>query len=147
MPYIWIGIIVFAAVAEIYTFVLVPVWFVPSAIAAVILSLTGFHVWVQVLVFFIISLILLVMSRTIFRKSIKSKTPVNINESFNSNPFSFIGKTAIVTQEINNYKNTGSVRIGGLEHSAKSDDDDIIYEIGLVVTIIRTEGAQAVCSR
>ena len=145
MPYIWIGIIVFAALAEIYTFARVPVWFIPSALAAFILSLTGFYVWIQVLVFFSITLILLVMSKTFFRKFLKSKTAININESENLNLF--IGKTAIVTQEINNYKNTGAVRINGLECGAKADDDDIIYESGLVVTIIRTDGAQVICSR
>ncbi|MCL1859387.1 MAG: NfeD family protein [Oscillospiraceae bacterium] len=144
IPYIWIGIILFAAVAEIYTYVFISIWFIPSATAAFILSLTGFHVWVQVLVFFIITLILLVLSRTIFRKSIKSRAAIN---DINKNSKSLIGKSAIVTREINNYKNTGAVRVGALEYGAKADDDDIIYESGLVVTIIKIDGSQAICSR
>ena len=145
MPYIWIGIIVFAAVAEIYTFVLVSVWFIPSALTSFILSLTGFQVWIQVFVFFIITFVMMVLSRIIFRKFMKSKTAyINITNEISD---SLIGKSAIVTQEINNYKNTGTIRAGGFECGAKSDDDDIIYESGLVVTIIRIDGAQAICSR
>jgi hypothetical protein len=58
-----------------------------------------------------------------------------------------VGKNAIVTREINNYKNTGAVRIEGIERGARADDDDIIYESGLVVTIIRADGIQVICSR
>ena len=136
MPYIWIGIIVFAAVTEIYTFVFVSAWIIPSATASFVLSLTGFQVWIQVSVFFIITLILLGLSRIIFKKFIKFKTAASLT-----------GKNAIVTREINNSKNTGSVRIGGFMLPAKSDDDDIIYESGLIVTIIRLDGSRAVCSR
>ena len=60
---------------------------------------------------------------------------------------SFIGRNAIVTQEINNFKNSGAVRINGLTWFAQSEDDDIIYESGLVVTVIRIDGVRAICSR
>ena len=143
----WIGIIVFAIVAKIYTFALVSVWFIPSALAAFILSLTGFQVWFQVLVFFILTLILLFLSATVFRKYIKTKTALVSDIEKNKNANLIIGRNAIITQEINNYKNTGIIRIDGAEYRAKSDDDDIIYETGLVVIILRTDGAYIICSR
>jgi len=140
MPYIWIGVIVFAAIAEIYTIARVTGWFIPSALASFVLSLTGFKVWLQVLVFFISASVMLVLSRTVFRKLIQTKTAA-------ADPDSLTGKSAIVIQEINNYKNTGTVRADGLEWPAKSDEDDIIYETGLVVIIVGTEGACVICSR
>ena len=97
-------------------------------------------VWIQVSVFFIIALILFTLSRTIFKKFIKFRR-INTSRGF------VIGETAIVTEEINNYKNTGTVRINGAMLTAKSEDDNIIYESGLVVTVIGTDGAKAVCSR
>ena len=140
MPYIWIGIIVFAALAEIYTLTLVAVWFIPSSVASFVLSLTGLQVWEQVFIFFIVTLILLILSRTVFRKFTKYKT-------LNPNSDLLVGKSAIVTQEINNYQNTGTVRINGLEWEAKTEEDDIIYESGLVVIVVGLDGATAVCSR
>jgi len=140
MPYIWIGVIVFSFVAEIYTFAFVSVWLIPSALMTFVLSLTGMQVWIQVLLFFIITLILLVLSRTIFKKFIKFKTT-----SVNSDVF--IGKNAIVTEEINNYKGTGIIRANGFVWIAKAEENDIIYESGLVVTIIRIDGVKAICSR
>jgi membrane protein implicated in regulation of membrane protease activity len=136
--YIWIGIIILACVVEIHTFVSVAVWFIPSALTSFALSLTGIQVWTQALVFFVLSLMLLAVARTVFKKSRKYK---------NANSDSVIGKTAIVTEEINNYKYTGTVRVNGLTWVAKSDDDDIIYESGLVVTIVNIDGVDAICSR
>ena len=141
MPYIWIGIIVFAAAAEIHTLAMVSVWFIPAAFTAFILSLTGsIDIWIQALIFFIAALILFILSRTVFRRFIKFRTT-------GIKPGSIIGKTAIVTEEINNYKNTGAIRINGLIWNAKAEDDDIIYENGLVVTVVGIEGEEAVCSR
>jgi membrane protein implicated in regulation of membrane protease activity len=126
---------------EIHTFAFVSVWFLPPALASFTLSLAGTSVWIQTAVFFGAASVLLILSRTVFRKSAKTAIPGSYDY--------IIGKTAIVTQEINNYKDTGAVRINGLTWTAKSDDDDIIYESGLVVTVIDidAEGTEAICSR
>lgn len=150
MPYIWICIIVFASIAELHTLALVPVWFIPAGLAAFIMSLTGaVAIWAQVFIFFIISLVLFIISRTVFRRFIKvRKTGANFGYINSVGSVNFIiGKTAIVTEEINNYKNTGEIRINGFTWNAKSEDDDIIYESGLVVTVVEIEGARAVCLR
>jgi membrane protein implicated in regulation of membrane protease activity len=139
MPYIWIGIIVFASVVEIHTFAFVPVWFLPPALASFTLSLVGIPVRIQVIIFFSATFMLLLLSRTLFRKSKRNRASRGHDH--------IIGRHAIVTEEINNYKDTGAVRINGLTWTAKSDDDDIIYESGLVVTVIDINDTEAICSR
>ena len=147
MPYIWIGIIMFAFTAELYTRALAAVWFIPGAFVSFILSLTGkAGVWEQVLLFFIIALILLILSQTIFKKFIKFKR-TGANQYSGASVSAVIGETAIVMEEINNLKNTGAVRVNGTVWTAKSEDDDIIYESGLIVTVTGADGAKAVCSR
>ena len=144
MPYIWICIIIFAAVAELHTLALVSVCFIPAALAAFILSLNeSVDVWLQVAVFFAAGFILLILSRTVFRRFIKSRK-TGVKTDYDDD---IIGKTAIVTEEINNYENTGTIRINGILWNAKADDDDIIYEKGLVVTVVEVDGMEAVCSR
>ena len=142
MPYIWIGIVFFASVAELHTLVFVPVLFIFPALAAFVLSLMEFQVWLQTLVFFALAIIFFVFSRTVFRRFTKRR-----RRNTNTNSYSFIGKDAIVTQEINNYKNTGAVRINGLIWTALAEDDEVIYESGLVVTVIGMDGINAVCTR
>jgi len=132
---------VFAAIAEIHTLVLIPALFIPAALAAFTMSLTGFPVRQQAAVFFIAALILFVLSRTVFKKFLKNKrADAHIN-------YSLIGKNAKDTQEINNFKNSGAVRINGLTWFAQSESDDIIYESGLIVIILRIDGVKAICSR
>jgi len=141
MPYIWIGIIVFASVVEIHTFAFFTVWFIPPALASFTLSLLEIPVSVQAVIFFAVSILLLILSRTAFKRSKKYR-----NADYQDR-VRIIGKHAIVTEEINNYKDTGTVRINGLTWTAKSDDDDIIYESGLVVTVVNIDGEGTICTR
>ena len=136
MPYIWIGIIIFAASAELHTRKRVFIWLVPAGLAGFIISLLGAEVWMQVLLFFILTPVLLILSRTFFNKYGKVK-----------DSGLFVGSMAIVTEEINNYKNTGEIRINGLAFNAQSEEDDVIYETGLVITVISVDGGKAICSR
>ena len=134
MPYIWIGIIIFAAAVKLNSRSLIPLWLVTAGLAVFILSLLETEVWLQALLFFALTAALLILSRTVLKKIIFKK-------------ISIIGRTAIVTEEINNYKDAGRVRINGVAWNAKSEDDDVIYEAGLVVMIIGIDGAKAICSR
>jgi membrane protein implicated in regulation of membrane protease activity len=144
MPYIWIGVIVFAAAAEIHTLSFAAVLFVPPALLTFAMSLAGARIWLQAAVFFTAAAILLALSRTVFRKFIKRR---NTLANANSRPDAIIGKNAIVIHEINNYKNTGAIRINGFMWPAQAEEDGIIYESGLVVTIIAVNGENAVCTR
>ena len=136
MPYIWIGIIIFSAVAGISAFSRVSLRLIPAGLTVFILSLSGAEVWQQALLFFILAPVLFILFRTLLKKFTQSKSSDSL-----------IGRTAIVMEEINNYKETGSVRINGAAHTAKSEEDGVIYETGLVVTVTGFEGIKAVCSR
>jgi membrane protein implicated in regulation of membrane protease activity len=136
MPYIWIGIIISATVVELNFFSRVAVWFIPAGLTAFIFSLLGLDVWMQVLLFFMLTPVLLILSRTFFKKNKKLK-----------NIPSLAGQTAIVTKEINNHKNTGEVRIKGLAWPARAEEEYVIYESALIVTVIDFDGKKAICSR
>lgn len=140
MPYIWIGIIIFAAAVRLNTHSLAPVWLIPAGLAAFILSLVETEVWLQALLFFALSAILLVLYSAVLKKI-----------TFSTKKISLAGRTAIVTVEINNYKNAGMIRLNGRTWNAKAEEDDIIYEAGLIVTVVETvdgdDGLKVICSR
>ena len=144
MPYIWLGIIVFALILKIHTFAFFPVWFIPPAFAAFILSLLKIQVWLQAAVFIAASFILIIFSRIIVKKLRRYRNAKNANFARED---SLIGRNALVTEEINNYKNTGTIRFNGLNWDAQAEDDDIIYESGLVVIILRIDGVRVICAR
>ena len=138
MPYIWIGIIIFSAAAGVNTASRAQLRIIPAGLAAFVFSLAGAEVWQQAVIFFILAPVFLVLSHALLRKIAKLRTPAASR---------IVGRTAIVTQEINNYKQTGEIRLNGAVHAARAEESDIIYEPGLVVTVIRLEGLKAVCTR
>ena len=144
-PYLWICISVAAAVVEVLTLSKTAVWFVPAGLLVFFLAIFEVDVWIQVAVFIIISLILIGLSRVMsknFINFVKFKETKEIKEYKN-----LIGKAAIVTEEIDNIKNTGSVRINGTIWTARAEDADELYENGLIVTIIKIDGECVICSR
>ena len=81
MPYIWVTIIIVTLYVKNITSDTFTKWFIPSGIVALIMSLLPFDiaVWIQVLVFFLLALLLITLSTTIFKKSLKKQHSVRKN--------------------------------------------------------------------
>ena len=139
MPYIWLAIIIFASIAGLNSRTRKPFLLVPAGLTVFLFSLSGTQVWKQVLLFFILAPALFILVRTFFKRVVKSASAASADY--------IAGASAIVTEEINNHKSTGAVRINGNAHTARAEENDIIYEPGLVVTVISFDGFNAVCSR
>ena len=106
---IWLIITVVLIVVEIITLGLTSIWFAGGAFVAGLISLTGAHWLVQLLVFAVVSTLLFVFTRPFAAKHLMK-----------------IGKEGIVKQEINNLEAQGVVKLSGMEWSARSADDSKI---------------------
>ena len=123
----WLIALVFFIVLEAMTAGVVSIWFAGGAAAALIFAAVGFSIPSQVIIFFVISVLLLALLRPMSKTWIAPKTEAtNVDRN--------IGVQALVTEEINHLKNTGAIKIGGLEWSARSVDDSVIPEGSLVLT-------------
>lgn len=109
----WILIIVILIIIEAATVNLVTIWYVASAIAALILSLFVDNFLIQFGVFVILGTILLLTTRKTLEKFF------HVNEQ-KTNFDRIIGMTAIVTEEIDKNKN-GAVKVDGKVWTAYSD--------------------------
>ena len=128
--------IVIFAVAEALTVQLVTVWFAIGAAAALIANAAHLGTGVQVLIFIVVSLVALAATRPFIKKNAKvKKTPTNSDR--------VIGEEGIVTAEIDNIKGVGTVKIGGSDWTARSENSQIIPE-GKIVEIIRIEGVKVI---
>lgn len=138
MTYMYIFWLVLAAaflVIEFGTVTLVSVWFVGGSLAAMAAALLGAELWLQVLIFALVSVTLLLLLRPFFRKFVNPhKVKTNID--------ALIGKQAVVTEPINNLAGAGEIRLDGVVWSARSADNKII-PAGTVVTIRAIEGVKA----
>ena len=128
----WLIALVFFVILEAMTAGVVSVWFAGGAAVALIAAAVGASVPVQVILFFVVSVLMLILLRPVSKSWISPK-PEATNADRN------IGVEALVTEEINPLRNTGAVRLGGTEWSARSVDNAVIPE-GSLVRTERIEG-------
>jgi len=134
MQYFWIATLVILVVVEAATAQLVTIWFAVGALGALIAELLGAELWLQWTVFISISLLSLVVTRPLVKKVTKKKIqPTNADRN--------IGAQAIVLEDIDNTKGSGSVNVKGVTWTARSKNGDII-EKGSMVIVQEIEGAK-----
>ena len=139
MEIIWLALLIVFAITEGVTIALVSIWLMGGALAALIAALCGAELWVQVVLFFAVSILLLLCLRPLSKRLIKQKKVA-------TNADSNIGKEAVVTERIDNLQGSGAVRISGVEWSARSADGSEI-EKGAVVRVLRIEGVKVCVER
>lgn len=136
MIYLWVGLIVLFVIAEAVTVQLVTIWFAVGAVGGFIANLCGASDRLQWVAFLAVSIVALILSRPLAKKYLNSRfVPTNADRS--------IGKTAVVTREINNTQNVGEARVDGAVWSARSKDGNIIPE-GTEVTVCAIEGVKII---
>lgn len=119
MEWFWLGTLVLFAVLEATTAALVSIWFVGGSLFAMIAALCGASVWLQAVVFVAFSALLLLCLRPLVRKYFNPR-------KLATNTDSYIGKVVLVTEEIDNLRGKGSVRLSGVEWRAVSTDGKAI---------------------
>ena len=121
-------------IVEIITMGLTTIWFAGGALAAFLAGFIGFGLAVQVIVFLVVSVLLLVLTRPIAVRYFNQ-------ERQKTNAERLIGEKALVLEDIDTLKAVGRVSVGGQEWSAKTDEPD--GKIGRD-TIVEVEGIQGV---
>ena len=132
----WLAVFVLLIVIELATMGLTTIWFAGGAVAGFIASMLGANVVIQAVVFFVVSIVLLIFTRPFAVRYINSnKTKTNID--------GLIGQEALVLEEINNIRETGCARLEGKEWTARSVEDTVI-PADTVVIVERIEGVKLI---
>ena len=135
---LWLVLLIVFLVVEAVTVTLVSLWFAAGALVAMIISLLGGELWLQITVFCVISGALLVALWPFIRRFLNphlSKTNVD----------AVIGTEGIVISEIDNLNAVGQVKLGGMEWTARSTSGENI-SVGTRVRVDRIEGVKAFVS-
>lgn len=131
---IWLIAMIALVVVEAVTVGLTFLWFAVGALGGLITAVLGGPVWLQILVFLALSGLSLALVRPIAAKFLKTgRTPTNADR--------VIGKTAVVTQTIDNVAGQGQVSIAGQIWTARSQRE-IVIPAGSEVTVLRIEGVK-----
>ena len=132
----WLAVFVLLIVIELATMGLTTIWFAGGAVAGFIASMLGANVVIQAVVFFVVSIVLLIFTRPFAVRYINSnKTKTNID--------GLIGQEALVLEEINNIREPGCASLEGKEWTARSVDDTVI-PADTVVIVERIEGVKLI---
>ena len=134
MVTIWLVLLVLFLLAEASSAALVSIWFVAGAVVALVASMLGAEIWLQVTLFFAVSVAALLMLRPLLRKYVNPKMA-------KTNVDALIGAKAKVTVAIDNNSAVGQVKVGAMEWSARSTSGKLI-EVGTMVQVDRVEGVK-----
>ena len=138
MSIVWVVIMVVFLVVEAATAGLTCIWFAIGALAALIAALFGAPIWLQLVWFFVVSVVTLYFTRPLVLKYVNSRSqPTNADM--------VIGKEALVTEAIDNVESAGAVAVGGKVWTARSENGEPI-EVGSIVTVLRSEGVKLIVS-
>ena len=130
----WLILVAVMLVVEIFTMGLTTIWFSLGAVAAAIAAGLGAPLWVQILLFTVVSVVIMILVRPFALKVMdRNRTKTNIDE--------VIGKQAEVIEPIDNQKEQGKVRFRGVEWMARSVDGSTVAA-GDVVTVEEVSGVK-----
>ena len=135
----WLIVFVVLLIVEIATMGLTTIWFAGGALVSFLAAYIGFGVVVQVVLFLIVSILLLVLTRPIAVKFFNQ-------ERQKTNAESLIGQKAVVKEAIDNIQATGRVEVNGMEWSAKTDAAGII-EANAIVIIKGIQGVKLIVEK
>lgn len=137
MMIVWLVILIVAIAIEVGTLGLTSIWFAGGALIAVIAAAFSLPVWLQILLFLVVSLLLMVFTRPVAVKYFnKDRVRTNVE--------SMIGRQAIVISEIDNLQGIGQVTVGGQEWSARSEEDKNHMAVGTVVEVVAVSGVKLI---
>jgi membrane protein implicated in regulation of membrane protease activity len=133
---IWAAVFILAAVIEASTMDLQSIWFSVGAFAALLAALFNAGEVVQIVVFFLVSIALLIGLRPIFKKYVKrNEAKTNVDR--------LIGKTALCIKDIPDGER-GEVRIDGKIWTAIANE---AIKKDEHVTVLAIEGVKLVVKK
>ncbi len=136
MTIVWFVLFVTFLVFELATSGLYTIWFSIGALIATLISMAGGPIWVQIVVFFVVSLALLLFTRPIAKRFFNQKR-------MRTNIEALLENRGTVIETIDNSREQGLIRYNGMPWSARSLDESII-EAGEHVIIKRIEGVKVI---
>ncbi len=131
---VWLVLLVVLVTGEAITVGLTFIWFAAGALGGLLVSVLGGPIWLQVVVFLLLSAVTLVLVRPLAAKLLSPGiSPTNADR--------ILSQIALVTEEIDNIAETGQVKIYGQVWTARSESGETI-PAQTRVRILRIEGVR-----
>ncbi len=136
----WLILLVVFLLIELMTMGLTTIWFAGGCLVAFLAGLAGAPLFVQVIIFFAASIVLLALTRPLVENYFNK-------HRIKTNADSLIGKRAIVQEEVNNLEARGKVTVDGQEWTARAEKEEEILPAGSKVEILGIQGVKLIVKR
>ncbi len=134
----WTAVAILAMLVEAVTFDLVSIWFLPGALIAIVLSELSVPLVWQIVPFLVVSLLLLVFARRIFRR---------YNRIVPTNADAMIGKEIVITEDVYNVRGLGAGKINGQYWTVRVENEQEILRAGDIAVIVGIAGNKLICKK
>jgi len=135
----WLGLMILFLIVEASTVGLVSIWFAAGALVALIAGMIGAPLWLQVVLFLVVSGVMIALLRPLTRKYIApKKTAMNADRH--------VGRICLVQETIDDLRDSGAVKLDGVIWTARTGTDEVI-PVGEKVCVLKLEGAKLYVER
>ena len=129
----WLALMIIMVVVEIATIGLTAIWFAGGAFVALLAHLLGLNMYVQIIVFIVVSAILMTFTRPWALKYFKPRL-------VRTNYETVVGENVCLTETVDNIKGTGTAVYKGQEWTARAYEAGKVFEAGTIVAVKEIRG-------
>ena len=137
---IWIGLFIILIIIEIFTVGLTTIWFAIGALAAAGVNTLGANLIIQIIVFFAVSIVLMIFTRPWAAKHLNQKR-------LKTNYESKIGEVIKITERVDNLRQTGRSIVDGQEWTVRSQDNNVTLEKDELAKVISVSGVKLIVEK
>ena len=137
---LWVLLIIAFVIGELISVGLTSIWFAAGALAALLLALLGVGPLVQFAVFLIVSIVLLLSTRSWAQRFINSRTQ-------KTNADSIIGQTIRIAERVSNRDQTGMAIVHGQEWTVRARSDDEVIEKDQNAKVVEISGGKLIVEK
>ena len=141
MVWIWISVLILAVIIEMLTDQLISIWFAPGALVGIVLAFFDAREELQVVIFLVVSITGILLGKLVIEKYLPRASNAKTNIE------AIIGEKCIVTEKIDNFAGCGQAKVNGQIWSARSVDEDGVFEVGEILIIVAIEGVKLICKK
>ncbi len=137
---LWLIVMVATAILELMTAGLTSIWMTGGALCALIVA--GLHgpLWLQIVVFVVVTGLLLVLTRPIALRYLDTKKVAsNVDEA--------LGTRVKVIEAVDNAEGTGKVLYNGVEWTARSQYDAVSFEKDELAVVVGVSGVKLILAK
>lgn len=133
----WLAVFILLLLVEAGTMALTTVWFAVGAFGAILVSLLGVPLWVEILVFLALSFVILFFYRPLAIKYVNSRR-------IRTNVEDLVGKEGKITEKVDNLSQSGRMLLKGMDWAARTESDESAIEVGTIVRVLKVEGVRLI---